>query len=402
MPERPVNDVSVPAVCTRCQADARLHTVRKEHFCSDCFTNYISTKIVKRMDSFKVRSPTDSPKRILLSLSLGVSSLAVLHVLDRQLLGQTQKTGRVGYELYVLCIDDSLIVGAESGLEDDQSPWKKVQQLYPRHRFYRRSLSDALALFPNEYLSSMRGCSTQTASSTHSLQALVSSLPSPTSRTDFLLSLQRRLLPHVARELSCTSIALGHSSTKLAELVLAESSKGRGAALSLLVGDAAELEGVRCIFPARELMRNEIEGWAKEVVPSLAALSIAANKNSGSITTPVSSKGTTIDQLMTQYFAGVEANYPSIVANVVRTTTRLAVADAMEDDRVCQLCALPIKKGMEGLSGWGGDQAAIVTSLESGEEQGRGPLIDTQNIQLCYGCARTVEDPKKLNKISSG
>ncbi|RAL68532.1 hypothetical protein DID88_007259 [Monilinia fructigena] len=36
-----------------------------------------------------------------------------------------------------------------------------------------------------------------------------------------------------------------------------------------------------------------------------------------------SSKSTTIDDLMAQYFESVEENFPSIVANVVRTSSKL-------------------------------------------------------------------------------
>jgi cytoplasmic tRNA 2-thiolation protein 2 len=77
---------------------------------------------------------------------------------------------------------------------------------------------------------------------------------------------------------------------------------------------------------------------------------------------------------MKQYFESVEESYPSIVSNVVRTSSRLqplAVGVAR-----CKLCTLPVTKDQLGIDGWEGNQ--------DGEED------LANNYGLCYGCSRTM------------
>ncbi|MCJ1446342.1 MAG: cytoplasmic tRNA 2-thiolation protein 2 [Stictis urceolatum] len=325
-------------------------------------------------------------------------------MLDRQLERQIQQAGRVGCELQVLHVDDVL---SDSTVTDDSRQldvaWERLQQLYPRHKFQRRSISDAVSLIPVEELLSMAGSKAlEISPSIRSVLDLLTILPSPTSRADLLLSLSRRLVAHTARELNCASIIFGHTSTRLAELVLSETAKGRGALLPQLVGESAELEGISCTFSARDVMRSEVESWMNHVGDPLGEVSAAYRRGAEQTSQPpVSSKNTTVDQLMTQYFKGVEANYPSIVANVVRTSARLRAPEAVPGELRCSLCALPIRDGRTGLTGWGGDQAAtkVVKEDKSTEEQVGSRALDSQSngTVFCYGCARSLDGLKSTN-----
>lgn len=92
----------------------------------------------------------------------------------------------------------------------------------------------------------------------------------------------------------------------------------------------------------------------------------------------------------------MEENYPSIVANVVRTGSKLVAGVRAEDVEVedgdgakksCGLCGLPVPEGTDGIFGWGGDQNdddVSVWRLEREESGGRGKEI------LCYGCSRSI------------
>jgi cytoplasmic tRNA 2-thiolation protein 2 len=77
---------------------------------------------------------------------------------------------------------------------------------------------------------------------------------------------------------------------------------------------------------------------------------------------------------MKQYFESVEESYPSIVSNVVRTSSRLqpqAVGIAR-----CRLCTLPVTKDQLGIEGWEGNQD--------------GERVLEDKYGLCYGCSRTM------------
>ena len=86
---------------------------------------------------------------------------------------------------------------------------------------------------------------------------------------------------------------------------------------------------------------------------------------------------------MTQYFESVEENYPSIVANVVRTGSKLEMPKQIGDDDACGLCGIPVAKGTDGIYGWGGDQTSANKAAK------HGLPAKTQGI-LCYGCSRSI------------
>lgn len=100
-----------------------------------------------------------------------------------------------------------------------------------------------------------------------------------------------------------------------------------------------------------------------------------------------SNKATTIDDLMIQYFESVEENYPSIVANVVRTSSKLVAGQTALSDgengssgKGCGVCGFPVEQGTDGINGWGGDQ---------NDGSGIVRMDDAKGI-LCYGCSRSI------------
>lgn len=87
----------------------------------------------------------------------------------------------------------------------------------------------------------------------------------------------------------------------------------------------------------------------------------SSSGDSTTTATPTMMKNSTIDDLTRQYFASIEADYPSIVANVVRTTGKLQARTLAEVEAHCELCGLPL-------------------------EGGQAP----ERSRLCYGCIRTM------------
>lgn len=86
----------------------------------------------------------------------------------------------------------------------------------------------------------------------------------------------------------------------------------------------------------------------------------------------VSHRDLSIEEVMARYFAGVEETYPSVVANVARTTSKLVRAEGTGEG--CGLCGMPLD--------------------ELGDERWRGELdLGTPAARpgrICHGCERSV------------
>jgi cytoplasmic tRNA 2-thiolation protein 2 len=147
----------------------------------------------------------------------------------------------------------------------------------------------------------------------------------------------------------------GDSTTKLAERTLSETAKGRGFSLPWIVADGESPHGIEFFYPMQELLSKEIEAYASLLDPSLDDLLHAEESKPA-----VSTKNTTIDDLMKQYFQSVERDYPSIVANVVKTAGKLQQLPLSETEQQCELCEMPL--------------------LDNAPQRSR----------LCYGCIRTL------------
>ena len=138
------------------------------------------------------------------------------------------------------------------------------------------------------------------------------------------------------------------------------------------------MDGVPCTFPMRDLLQKELALYSEITHPSLMPLILPPDSRSGI----ASSKDATIDQLMSQYFESIEENFPSIVSNVVRTSSKLAAGLEMSHGQACDLCKLPVSNAE-----CGGQQEC--SSPAPGEQM---DVRGTRTPQrLCSGCARTLQ-----------
>lgn len=315
---------------------------------------------------------------LLLPVSLGPSSVSLLHILDQHLQHQKERSGRCSFRIHVLFIDQSAVV---QGLTYE-AVWRSWKDRFPSATYSIARLEDicshdATVDLKNTFLSGPTS-NEQACSERQSLEDLLAALPSATSRADMISILRCRLITCLAKEHGCSSILYGDSTTRLAERTLSETAKGRGGAIPWLTADGQVPHGIKVVYPMRDLLRKEIAAYTTMTVPPLTPLVL--EKDSPSIVP--SSKNTTIDDLMSQYFESVEQNYPSIVANVVRTSSRLVapLADA-KVGRVCHICRLPVAKGDEGLR-WSGEQEHPCELADS--------ATAPSSSSLCYGCARST------------
>ena len=343
-----------PSLCRRCQSQDPTITVRTEPLCNDCFSKYVSTKVIKRMESFRVRHSEPGRERaLLLPLSFGAGSMVLLHLLSQHLQGQMEKTGRTGFKLHVLHVSD----GTDDANDGNDSRLERVKDRFPEHSYSSLPLSHISSTEDlSILLSSMKtGEGSEDGQSELSLEDALASLDSPTSRTDTIQILRRKLILNFAKGTSCEAVLWGDSTTRLSERILAETAKGRGFSLPWIVADGQSPYGIPTYYPMRDLLSKEISSFASTINPTLDNIVI---KDEAKQT--ISMRDATIDGLMKQYFESVEREYPSIVANVVKTAGKLQQVSLSELEMQCELCDLPL--------------------LDAAPERSR----------LCYGCIRTL------------
>ncbi|KAF2260337.1 hypothetical protein CC78DRAFT_473114 [Lojkania enalia] len=361
--------------CRRCKENTFIIVVRSEPLCRDCFIRYVHTKVIKRMESFRVRNADPNRQRkILLPVSFGVSSIPLLNIMDHHLKTQKSKTGRTGFALTILFVDT---LGVEKS-PANPNLLIQLEERFPDHHYAKVHLEDVfrtemddslLELMPYAEVSKVLPLSEQ-------LAVLINSLTSATARADVISMLKTRLIVQQAQFLGCEGILWGDSTTRLAEKSLTETAKGRGFSLPWQIADGESPYGITFNYPMKDVLKKELVSYVELVQPPLTSL-VHREPTNTQIST--GSKNTTIDDLMKHYFESVEANFPSIVSNVVRTIGKLEAPYSSSSDSHCKLCKMPVVGGQFGIHGWGGDQ-----------EDGLAAPVGNVGQGLCYGCSRSM------------
>ncbi len=390
MPGKQISDAAAEP-CRRCKDDLSALIVRSEPLCqsvgclvgvnfifanqsaSKCFAKYVHTKCIKRLETFKATfSAANQQRKVALALSFGIASATLLHVLDLHLKTQKSKTGRTGFTIHAILIEDSDQTSHAAEL------LHRARLQYPDHEYTSLPLHHVLELLPDHApLRQLISHDEQQLAPQEQIAQFLNTLPSATARADVLATLRTRLIVEHAKRSGCESIMWGDSTTRLAEKTLAETAKGRAFSLPWQLADGVSPLGVDFHYPLRDLLKKELVSYVDLAEPELALL-----VQRPSLVTPaasMSSKNTTLDQLMIQYFDSVEQNFPSIVSNVVRTMGKLEVPTGATADPQCSLCSMPVHGGRFGIHGWGGDQ-----------EERDDSLSTISNKNLCYGCARAI------------
>lgn len=371
-----------------------------------------------------------------MGLSCGPSSTALLHVLTenvRQQRTRGQKTARFEY-VAVHVVDDTLNPFSSSSPSPSPPPSSSTagsnsaedpvlaayRTHFPEADLLSIPLSSALAL-PSVDWTALPPLPTSTSlSPAQQLSDILNRLPSATSRADVRRLLTRHLLVATAADRKCDALLLGHSTTSLAELTLSETAKGRGFSLPWLVNDGAvrvpasliqaadpiESKGVATSLPVysplRELFRKELVQYLSHASPALLAIIPPTEGSSSSSGAVVSHRDLSIDDVLSRYFGEVEASYPSVVANVVRTTGKLLRRpNAADHDH---------GHGENGngngdstssnIDIGGGNTCGLCGAAldELGDERWRGEIGDNREAagggvekpKLCYGCERAI------------
>ncbi|OQO14510.1 hypothetical protein B0A48_01388 [Cryoendolithus antarcticus] len=339
------DSISNPPQCARCPLPSAF-TLRLHPLCPTHIIQYIHTKTIKRLETFRTRysSPNDPPRRLLLALSFGVSSMSLLQILDWHLAGQKERVGRAGVEVRVVSVR-GFDEGVGEGMGKGEERLERLRERYPAHEFEALELASVLDLVPSLQTSLPPDPDLDaSAPASQRLDALLTSLPSASSRADLKRTLLHRLLLHHASATSCSALLYGSTTTLLAERTLAEVASGKGFALPQLITDtpaASSSSSVQILHPLRDVLRKEIQIYASLVSPPLTSLLIPEQPVGAKAV--VNSRDATIEGLMRGYFEGVEEGFPAVVSNVVRTVGKLqAQPQLSREEKVegCEVCGL--------------------------------------------------------------
>lgn len=351
--------------CADCQEHHEtLHDIRKRNLCTACFTRYVNSKILKRMESYRIKNQEGHERpKLFLPLSGGVSSQVLLAVLDAQCKKQYSKQGRTAYDIVVAYID-------VTGQHSDTGPqwYQQTYYNYGMHT-YNRTLSiwDAFTtdVSLEEELQTLGLKRALNMSDEDFYTFCISSATSVTSRSDLQQMILTRFLVALTKKERCSSTLYGHSDSRLAALSLAAVAKGRGGAVPASIADGLNAGyGISLNYPTRDLFKTELELYAQIQDPPIIYVpdDVKETKNVPSI------RNTSIDDLLTQYITSQGEKYPSIMANVVKTTGKLQTTEsnASSGQTYCRLC--------------------------------RGTMLsdptDSTTSELCYGCLRLKQDIK--------
>ncbi|CCG81277.1 Cytoplasmic tRNA 2-thiolation protein 2 [Taphrina deformans PYCC 5710] len=225
-----------------------------------------------------------------------------------------------------------------------------------------------------------------------SLRDCITSLSSRTSQEDMVALYREKLILETAREHDIQAILFGDSATALAAKTLSLTAKGRGYALPWETADhSLSHNGIWNIRPLKGLMYAELLIYGRLV--ELPVSSPMSTKEG---------KANSIDHLTQRYFLGLEEQFPSLVATVVRTTNKL-VEPLPRDQALgdCSICGMSYRYGARK---WLRDitvsEAAPVAEASSG--LGRcSPEYVTGPETLCYGCVVALRGSKSDMKWPS-
>ncbi|KAF7687911.1 cytoplasmic tRNA 2-thiolation protein 2 [Silurus meridionalis] len=214
---------------------------------------------------------------------------------------------------------------------------------------------------------------------TLALEELFSSLKTLTAKQDMLNTLRQHLILHTARIHGYSKVMMGDSCTRLAIKVLTNVSLGRGAALAADTAFSDSRYGdVVMLRPMREYSSKEIGFYNRlfEVqsvfIPGLDTK--AANKAS-------------IQRLTESFVVKLQADFPSTVSTVYRTSEKLHTAcppqsSTTEPAPKCLLCLCALDTKIT-------DDASAFRATLLSKKLSRGPLEEKKHSDA--GCCQGKE-----------
>ncbi|OUM55457.1 hypothetical protein BVG19_g4998 [[Candida] boidinii] len=428
-----MGDSLIGTPCKRCKVEPTVVESRNDNFCKQCFIRFIRGKQRKHMNDEKFRAKYGKDQveidsrtpRVLLSLSIGKSSLVLLDVVFSLLLEQSKMPrSHIGFKLTIAIIDDSDLFTLDSN--DKLTPLKYIELI---KQFYGDEFlndldinfkiinSNDFTLNSNDLQKKIKinkdyeAVTNDADNGIMSSNDLINQFNHLSTREDFSQIIVRELVLRTAVNLNCNVVLFGHSMTKLAVDVLALTVRGRGSEINSQLNDGIVKfcgTDIEIIHPLRDVLETEINSYCDQA--DLNKLLQSDESGDTQIKIKKSSKNKTISEMSKEYFQDVEITYPEVISTVVKIGSKLTTPQIDEESfnatqndgtfRNCVVCYQPIyvniKNWLEQITVL--DSAPVVTEEEKENLQNYLNLpisnivsIDSNSSHsvmesVCYGC----------------
>ncbi|AGO12825.1 AaceriACR271Cp [[Ashbya] aceris (nom. inval.)] len=359
--------------CKRCNTSEGCLVSRNETFCGACFSRFVLLKFRKQMmldeyyqQVFKVlyadknRTAEEADEEnarsvILVPLSLGSSSLAMLDLLNQTLIEQRSAHNRTGFQVKVVLCGFSTEMDELKKL----AGWLQTERLAANADcidFYfldlDRSFSDCEV---DKLLLASEGYDTRKVTSTGesaTLSDILDQFSGRSSRDDMLCFARQHLIKRFASQHQVKVIMWGHSVTRLADEIVSLVIKGRGAQIASALNstdmDAEYGALFKNLYPLRDVLLSELDAYCtlanlQRYIYNYSLQDSLFIKRQGEATQAnraVSmAKNMTINELTRQYFDAVEKDYSNVISTIVRTGSKLDYPNASTADVIhCSIC----------------------------------------------------------------
>lgn len=232
-------DSSNQSPCLRCTTEKGVLITRKEVFCKSCFIRFIRGKQRKQMqdEKYKVKYGKAkelaalNPTRILLALSMGISSLVLFDVVASLLQEQMDMhKGNTGFQLVVLNIDEHELASLNKLIKDVLPQLKSFfsgidvtfKILNINSYILDQNLIKRIRLYPDFHATAASVDEKDGAS----LKDLLLSCGNKSSAEDLLTIVYDELILRTAFLEKCNTVVYGHNMTRIANEIIALTVKG--------------------------------------------------------------------------------------------------------------------------------------------------------------------------------
>ncbi|KAJ2780087.1 Cytoplasmic tRNA 2-thiolation protein 2 [Coemansia interrupta] len=387
----------VPGKCIKCKTAKPNVTIRGCLYCKPCF---VSASIVKfrgalkksngRIDAQRRQQHgVSDPQRLMVALSGGPSSTAMLNLVVDYQQSVTQRSGDFVQPPYadivVGHIDESALFNVPEGAVRSIADGRTFCEASLEDIFSASTDRDVLLQIVRASMASEKqpqqqnggGFSAQIIrdSDNHTpprerLRQLFSALDSDTSRESLLDAIRTFLLVRLARAHHCAVLLLGDSATRIATRVVSLTSCGRGFSLPFeIASESSWFDGVTMIRPMRDFIAKEVAffnrwaGYASVVVPTFTT------------SAPVHAS---IDRLSESFVVGLDRDFSSTVSTVCRTVQKLEPRAEALAACPCIVCGMPAEPDAQ-------DWRSRLTVGQAAAPASSSAGFDISS-HLCYSC----------------
>eukprot|EP00069_Balaena_mysticetus_P011010 bmy_20971T0 len=233
-----------------------------------------------------------------------------------------------------------------------------------------------------------------TAGQTEALSTLFNSVETLTAKEELLQTLRTHLILHVARTHGYSKVMMGDSCTRLAIKLMTSLALGRGAFLAWDTGFSDERHGdVVVVRPMREHTLKEVAFYNRLfAVPSVFTPAVDTK----------APEKASIHRLMEAFILRLQAQFPSTVSTVYRTSEKLVKAPrdgcaAGTPGPRCLLCMCVLDVDTaDSATAFGAQTSSQLPQTQPPVAQAEAPTVSC----CCTGmggarpCCRTEEDPR--------